>query len=65
MLSEYDEIGENSYFQRSQQILNFLERQHHHQPMFHFNYGQPHHSMESHRQATPQQLPTNYFEMLH
>ena len=40
MSSEYDEIGKNSYFQRSQQILNDLQRQHQHQPMLHFNYGQ-------------------------
>ena len=65
MSSEYDEIGENSYFQISQQILNDLQRQHQHQPMFHFNYGRPHLSMEKHRQATPQQPPTNYSEMLH
>ena len=45
MSSEYDEIGENSYFQRSQQILHFLQRQHNHQPMFHFSSGQPHHLM--------------------
>ena len=65
MSGEYDEIGENSYFQRSQQILNDLKRQHQHQPMFHFNYGQPHLSMENHRQATSQQPPTNYSEMVH
>ena len=64
MSSEYDEIGENSYFQRSQQILNDSQRQQH-QAMFYFNYGQPHLSMENHRQATPQQPPTNYSEMLH
>ena len=33
--------------------------------MFHFNYGEPHLSMKKHRQATPQQPPTNYSEMLH
>ena len=64
MSSKYDEIGENSYFQRSQQILNDLQRQHQHQPMFHFNYGEPHLSMKKHRQATPQEPPTNYSEML-
>ena len=64
MSSKYDEIGENSYFQRSQQILNDLQRQHQHQPMFHFNYGEPHLSMKKHRQATPQEPPTNCSEML-
>ena len=51
MSSEY----ENSYFQRSQQILNDLQRQHQYHPMFHFNYGQRNLSMENHRQATPHQ----------
>ena len=41
MSSEYHEIGENSYFQSSQQNLNDLQRQHQHQMMFHFNHGQP------------------------
>ena len=33
--------------------------------MFHFNYGQPHLSMENYRQATLQQPRTNHSEMLH
>ena len=32
--------------------------------MLHFNYGQPRLSMENHRQATPQQAPTNYSKIL-
>ena len=65
MSSEYHEIGENSYFQSSQQNLNDLQRQHQHQMMFHFNHGQPDLSMENHCQATPEQTPTNYSEMLY
>ena len=37
MSSEYDEIGENCYFQWSQQILNDLQKKHQHQPMFQQN----------------------------
>ena len=63
MSSEYDEISETVTFQDLNKFLTIYKCQHQHQLMFHFNYGQPHLSMENHHQATPQQPTTNYSEM--
>ena len=63
MSSEYDEISETVTFQDLMKFLTIYEWHHQHQPMFHFNYGQPHLSMENHHQTTPQQPTRNYSEM--
>ena len=56
MWSENEEISENSYVQRKQQILNDLQRQRQHQPMFHF--------ISVHWQLVIMNSSRNYFKFI-